>query len=89
MKFFEPNESQTKKMVFFGTPLVTYILALFSGLWWLDDDLLRGVIFLCGLYVYSYQTGYKTYFSSARYYFYFTYAIPIIIGTVLFTFGFL
>jgi len=85
----ELNNSQLEKIFFFGKPLVTYILALSSGLWWLDDDLLRGVIFLIGLYVFTFHTGYRVFFYTARKYFYFTYATPTLIATILFCVGFL
>jgi len=89
MSFFETDTAKAKKLLFYSMPFVTYIIALFSGLWWLNNDLLRGVIFLCGLYVFAYHTGYKTFYFSARLYFYITYVVPVVIGSFLFLLGFL
>ena len=87
MSFFKTDIDSERKILFYGMPFVTYIVALFSGLWWLNDDLLRGVVFLCGLYVFAYHTGYKTFYNSARVYFYITYCVPVVMGSFLFLLG--
>lgn len=88
MSFFEIDNDSAHKILFYSMPFVTYIIALFSGLWWLSDDLISGVIFLCGLYVLAYHTGYKSFYNSARLYFYITYGVPVVLGSFLFILGF-
>ena len=90
MKISNIKPEQAEKIFYYGSPFVTYIMALWGGLWWLSDQAVwGGILFLLGLCAYGYEVGYKQYYKSSTYFFYFTFITPCILGIILFSIGFI
>jgi len=87
---FLPTEKQMQKITFVAMPLSIIVVGLIGGLWWLDNDLKRGVIFLSGLTVFLIHYGLKALkYPESRKYYYWAFALPWGISVLLFSYGFL
>jgi heme/copper-type cytochrome/quinol oxidase subunit 4 len=86
LKIDPDKEGKFFNVLFFSA---TYIVAIYGGLWWIDDDLFRGIIFILGLYIFSIHMGLKYNKGQSRYYVFFAFILPPTLGTILFLVGLL
>ena len=89
-KDFLPSNEQLEKISFVMLPLITILLCAMSGLWWLDNELSRGVISLIGLTAFVGDYGIKALkYKPSRKYYYWVFLLPWTVAVILFSYGFL
>jgi hypothetical protein len=88
-KKFTPSNEQLEKISFFVLPLLTIVLCLMSGLWWLSNDLPRGVVCFIVLTVFVVDYGAKAFkHRTSRQYYFWVFLLPWFIAALSFTYGF-
>jgi hypothetical protein len=89
-KNFFPSNGQLEKISFFALPLVTILFCLISGLWWLSNDLLMGVICLVVFTAFVIDYGVKALrHKASRKYYCWVFFLPWTVAVILFSYGFL
>jgi len=80
--------SKDTKLYLIVIAMAIYAMSLYGGLWWIDDDLIRGIIFLVGVLVFSIHT-YSKYSIGIKnsIYIFAIYVLPFAIGFALFVYG--
>jgi hypothetical protein len=82
------NQKITDKLLNIIVFMATYLFAIYGGLWWISEDLSRGIIYIIGLYLYSMHMGLKCIGRKSRLYIFSAYIFPTTLGTFLFLIGF-
>lgn len=77
-----------EKYFLFAFPVINWVFAIYTGLWWLSGDVIQAVIFGVGLVVYNYEVGYKKFYQKNRIYFVAFGFLPCLFGIVMLFFGF-
>lgn len=85
-----PKNEKLEKIFLYVNPILTYLVAAMAATWWIDDDLLRGIVFLVGIYVFTYESGVKNFYKPNKnhLYFYLVYVVPVGLATIFFIYGF-